>query len=69
MQDMRLTSSLRKRQVEELHQEEPTPVALVARPGSCSEPRKIEASTNLPSNPQPLEEMPRTVQTFFFFTY
>ena len=36
IQDMRLTSSLRKRQVEELHQEEPTPVA-----GSYSEPRKL----------------------------
>ena len=38
---MRLTSSLRKRQVGELHQKEPTPVADVARPGSCSEPRKL----------------------------
>ena len=41
IQDMRLTSSLRKRQVEEPHQEEPTPVADVARPGSSSEPRKL----------------------------
>ena len=52
IQDMRLTSFLRKRQVEELHQEEPTPVA-----SWCSTPRKlqwasqIETSTDLSLNP------------------
>ena len=41
IQDMRLTPALRERQVEELHQEEPTPVADVARSGSYSGPRKL----------------------------
>ena len=41
IQDMRLTSARRERQVQELHQEEPTPVADVARSGSYSEPRKL----------------------------
>ena len=67
IQDMRLTSARRERQVQELHQEEPTPVADVARSGSYSEPRKLRLPpANVLSNPQPLEEMPRTVQTGFF---
>ena len=33
--------ALRERQVEELHKEEPTPVADVARSGNNSEPRKL----------------------------
>ena len=41
IQDMRLTSALKERQVEELHQKEPTPVADVARSGSYNEPRKL----------------------------
>ena len=41
IQDMRSTSALRERQVEELHKEKPTPVADVARSGSYSEPRKL----------------------------
>ena len=46
IQDMRkhevdAGSALRERQVEELHKEEPTPVADVARSGSNSEPRKL----------------------------
>ena len=39
--EVNVDSALRERQVEELHKEEPTPVADVARSGSNSEPRKL----------------------------
>ena len=52
----------------ELHQKEPTPVADVARPGSCSEPRKLRLPLiflQTPNHWRKCQEWCRRV----FFTY
>ena len=63
---MRLTSSLRKRQVEELHQEEPTPVADVARPGSWSKPRKLRLPLIFLQIPNHWRKCQERCRRFFF---
>ena len=68
IQDMRLTPALREQQVEELHQEEPTPVADVARSGSYSEPRKLRLPLmffQIPNHRRKCQELCRR----FLFTY
>ena len=66
IQDMRLTSALREQQVEELHQEEPTPVADVARSGSYSEPRKLRLPLTFFQIPNHRRKCQERCRRFFF---